>query len=136
MLKITSDGKKLALDPRCLDLFAADEAGNKLNACAAEVYEYWKQTEEFQGTQLVFCDLATPKQTFESYECGKNFDAYNELKCKLVEKGIPQEQIAYIHEAKNDNEKLNLFNKVNAGKIRILLGSTEKCGAGTNVQNV
>ena len=134
MLKITSDGKKLALDPRCLDLFAADEAGNKLNACAAEVYEYWKQTEEFQGTQLVFCDLATPKQTFESYECGKNFDAYNELKCKLVEKGIPQEQIAYIHEAKNDNEKLNLFNKVNAGKIRILLGSTEKCGAGTNVQ--
>ena len=78
--------------------------------------------------------LATPKQTFESYECGKNFDAYNELKCKLVEKGIPQEQIAYIHEAKNDNEKLNLFNKVNAGKIRILLGSTEKCGAGTNVQ--
>ena len=134
MLKIASDGKKLALDPRCLDLFAADEAGNKLNACAAEVYEYWKQTEEFQGTQLVFCDLATPKQTFESYECGKNFDAYNELKCKLVEKGIPQEQIAYIHEAKNDNEKLNLFNKVNAGKIRILLGSTEKCGAGTNVQ--
>lgn len=134
MLKITSDGKKLALDPRCLDLFAADEAGNKLNACAAEMYEYWKQTEEFQGTQLVFCDLATPKQTFESYECGKNFDAYNELKCKLVEKGIPQEQIAYIHEAKNDNEKLNLFNKVNAGKIRILLGSTEKCGAGTNVQ--
>ena len=134
MLKIASDGKKLALDPRCLDLFAADEAGNKLNACAAEVYEYWKQTEEFQGTQLVFCDLATPKQTFESYECGKNFDAYNELKYKLVEKGIPQEQIAYIHEAKNDNEKLNLFNKVNAGKIRILLGSTEKCGAGTNVQ--
>lgn len=134
MLKITSDGKKLALDPRCLDLFAADEAGNKLNACAAQVYEYWKQTEKFQGTQLVFCDLATPKQMFESYECGKNFDAYNELKCKLVEKGIPQEQIAYIHEAKKDNEKLNLFNKVNAGKIRILLGSTEKCGAGTNVQ--
>lgn len=61
---------------------------------------------------VVFCDLATPKQTFESYECGKNFDAYNELKCKLIEKGIPQEQIAYIHEAKKDNEKLNLFNKV------------------------
>ena len=102
MLKITSDGKKLALDPR--------------------------------GTQIVFCDLSTPKVSFADYEYGRDFDAYNDLKYKLVQRGIPAREIAYIHEANTDEQKQALFDKVNSGAVRVLIGSTEKCGAGTNVQ--
>ena len=134
MLKITSDGKKLALDPRCFEPTASDEETSKLNACADRIYEIWKDTTEVKGTQIVFCDLSTPKKAFEDYEYGKDFDAYNELKYKLVQKGIPASEIAYIHEANSDNQKQALFDNVNDGKVRVLLGSTEKCGAGTNVQ--
>ena len=134
MLKITSDGKKLALDSRCFVPESQDQDGSKLNECAKRIFEVWTDTEKIKGTQIVFCDLSTPKVKFEDYEYGKDFDAYNDLKYKLVQMGIPKEQIAYIHEANTDEQKQALFDKVNSGDVRVLLGSTEKCGAGTNVQ--
>ncbi|MCD8372187.1 MAG: DUF3849 domain-containing protein, partial [Clostridia bacterium] len=134
MLKVTSDGKKLALDARCMDPLSDDEPVSKLNACAERIYEIWNDTKDFKGTQIVFCDLSTPKKAFEDYEYGKDFDAYNDLKYKLVEKGIPEEEVAFIHDAGNDKQKQSLFDDVNSGKVRVLIGSTEKCGAGTNVQ--
>lgn len=134
MLKVTGDGKKLALDPRCIDPLLADESGSKLNFCADNVYEEWKNSADIKGTQLVFCDLSTPKKPYSEYEYGKNFDAYNDLKHKLVERGIPEAEIAFIHDANTDKAKQDLFDKVTAGTIRVLIGSTEKCGAGTNVQ--
>ena len=134
MLKVTSDGKKLALDPRCFDKAAADEGGSKINECANRIFEIWEDTQKTKGTQIVFCDLSTPKCAYEDYEYGKDFDVYNDLKYKLVQMGIPKEQIAYIHDANSDLQKQALFDKVNAGTVRVLIGSTEKCGAGTNVQ--
>ena len=134
MLKITSDGKKLALDPRCFVPESHDEEGSKLNECAERIYEVWADTSDVKGTQIVFCDLSTPKVRFEDYEYGKDFDAYNDLKYKLVQRGIPEREIAYIHEANTDEQKQALFDKVNSGTVRVLIGSTEKCGAGTNVQ--
>jgi N12 class adenine-specific DNA methylase/primase-polymerase (primpol)-like protein len=134
MLKVTSDGKKLALDPRCYVPTSDDEQGSKLNEAAQRIHEVWEETAESKGTQIVFCDLSTPKRKFEEYEYGKHFDAYNELKYKLVQKGIPAEEISFIHDAKTDEQKQALFDNVNSGEIRVLIGSTEKCGAGTNVQ--
>ncbi len=134
MLKVTGDGKKLALDPRCIDPLLSDESGSKLNFCADNVYEEWKNSTDIKGTQLVFCDLSTPKKPYSEYEYGKNFDAYNDLKHKLIECGIPENEIAFIHDANTDKAKQDLFDKVTAGTIRVLIGSTEKCGAGTNVQ--
>ena len=134
MLKVTGDGKKLALDPRCIDPLLSDESGSKLNFCADNVYEEWKNSAEIKGTQLVFCDLSTPKKPYSEYEYGKNFDAYNDLKHKLIERGIPENEIAFIHDANTDKAKQDLFDKVTVGTIRVLIGSTEKCGAGTNVQ--
>lgn len=134
MLKVTGDGKRLALDARTFDPNLPDERPNKLIVCAEYVYAEWKNSKEIKGTQLVFCDLSTPKKAYEDYEYGKDFDAYNELKCKLVEYGIPEKEIAYIHEANTDKQKQDLFNAINAGTVRVLIGSTEKCGAGTNVQ--
>ncbi len=134
MLKVTSDGKKLALDPRCFDPMTGDEEGSKLNAAAERIFEIWEDTHAKKSVQIVFCDLSTPKRTFDEYEYGKDFDAYNDLKYKLVRRGIPKEEIAFIHEANTDKQKQDLFRKVNAGQIRVLIGSTEKCGAGTNAQ--
>ena len=134
MLKVTGDGKKLALDPRCIDPLLSDESGSKLNFCADNVYEEWKNSADIKGTQLVFCDLSTPKKPYSEYEYGKDFDAYNDLKHKLIERGIPENEIAFIHDANTDRAKQDLFDKINAGAVRVLIGSTEKCGAGTNVQ--
>ena len=134
MLKVTGDGKKLALDPRCIDPLLSDESGSKLNYCADNVYEEWKNSADIKGTQLVFCDLSTPKKPYSEYVYGKDFDAYNDLKHKLVERGIPENEIAFIHDANTDKAKQDLFNAINAGTVRVLIGSTEKCGAGTNVQ--
>ena len=134
MLKVTGDGKKLALDPRCIDPLLSDESGSKLSFCADNVYEEWKNSADIKGTQLVFCDLSTPKKPYSEYKYGKNFDAYNDLKHKLIERGIPENEIAFIHDANTDKAKQDLFDKVTAGTIRVLIGSTEKCGAGTNVQ--
>ena len=134
MLKVTSDGKKLALDPRCYLPTSENEEGSKLNACAQNIFEIWGDTQDIRGTQIVFCDLSTPKVRFDEYKYGTDFDAYNDLKYKLVQKGIPAQEIAFIHEANTDEQKQALFDKVNAGAVRVLVGSTEKCGAGTNVQ--
>ena len=134
MLKVTGDGKKLALDPRCIDPLLSDESGSKLNFCADNVYEEWKNSADIKGTQLVFCDLSIPKKPYSEYEYGKDFDAYNDLKHKLIERGIPENEIAFIHDANTDRAKQDLFDKINAGAVRVLIGSTEKCGAGTNVQ--
>lgn len=134
MLKVTGDGKKLALDPRCIDPSLSDENGSKLSFCADNVYEEWKSSADIKGTQLVFCDLSTPKKPYSEYEYGKDFDAYNDLKHKLIERGIPENEIAFIHDANTDRAKQDLFDKINAGAVRVLIGSTEKCGAGTNVQ--
>jgi len=134
MLKVTGDGKKLALDPRCIDPLLSDESGSKLNYCADNVYEEWKNSTDIKGTQLVFCDLSTPKKPYSEYVYSKDFDAYNDLKHKLIERGIPENEIAFIHDANTDKAKQDLFDKVTAGTIRVLIGSTEKCGAGTNVQ--
>lgn len=134
MLKVTSDGKKLALDVRCFDPFLKDEGMGKLDECADNAVEVYEETKAIRGTQLIFCDMSTPKKPYESYEYGKDFDVYNDLKHKLIERGIPAEEVAFIHDAKTDKEKQTLFDKMNEGRIRILIGSTEKCGAGTNVQ--
>ena len=134
MLKVTSDGKKLALDPRCFVPTCKDEEGSKLNECAQRIYEIWSDTADIRGTQIVFCDLSTPKGSFSDYVYGKDFDAYNDLKYKLVQKGIPSEEIAFIHDANTEEQKQKLFDNVNSGRVRVLIGSTEKCGAGTNVQ--
>lgn len=134
MLKLTSDGKKLALDVRCFDPFLKDEGTGKLDICADNAAKVYEETAAIRGTQLIFCDMSTPKKPFEEYEYGKDFDVYNDLKHKLIERGIPAEEIAFIHDAKTDKEKQALFDKMNEGRIRILIGSTEKCGAGTNVQ--
>ena len=134
MLKVTSDGKKLALDARCFVPTSEDGEGSKLNACAQNIFEIWEDTKDIKGTQIVFCDLSTPKVRFDEYEYGTDFDAYNDLKWKLVQKGIPAQEIAFIHEANTDEQKQALFDRVNAGAVRVLVGSTEKCGAGTNVQ--
>ena len=126
MLKITTDGRKLALDQRMLNPDLPDDPGNKANACANKVYEIWEQTKEQKSTQLIFSDLATPGTGA--------WNVYDDIRDKLVAKGIPKEEIAYIHDATTDTKKSALFARVRAGKVRVLLGSTQKMGAGTNVQ--
>ena len=134
MLKITSDGKKLALDPRCFDETSNDSIGNKVNLCVDNVYNIWKENTDKRSTQIIFCDLSTPTKSFEDYDPETDFDIYNDIKTKLVNKGIPASEIRFIHEAKTDLQKQSLFDDVNQGNVRVLLGSTEKCGAGTNIQ--
>ena len=128
MLRITSDGRKLALDQRLQNPMLPDDPNSKVNACVNNVFENWEQSMDIQGTQLIFCDLSTPH-----YD-GK-FNVYDDIKNKLIEKGIPAEEIAYIHDANTEAQKAELFAKVRKGQVRILLGSTQKMGAGTNVQN-
>ena len=128
MLLITNDGRKLALDQRLLNPLLPDVEGSKVNVCAEKVYQIWKDTQKDRLTQLVFCDLSTPKTD-------SSFSVYNELKDKLVARGIPQEEIAFVHSAANEAQKQQLFGNVRAGQVRVLLGSTAKMGAGTNVQD-
>ena len=127
MLLITNDGRKLALDQRLMNDMMPDHENSKTTACANNVYDIWKRTEDKKSTQMIFCDLSTP------YGDGK-FNVYDDIKKKLIEKGIPEEEIAYIHSANSDVQKKEMFGKVRAGQIRVLLGSTQKMGAGTNVQ--
>ena len=128
MLLITNDGRKLALDQRLLNPLLPDVEGSKVNVCAEKVYQIWKDTREQRLAQLVFCDLSTPKSD-------GTFSVYNDLKEKLVARGIPQEEIAFVHSAANEAQKQQLFGKVRAGQVRVLMGSTAKMGAGTNVQD-
>lgn len=126
MLKITTDGRKLALDQRLLNPALPDDPGSKANACADKVYEIWAQTRERRSTQLIFSDLATPGTGA--------WNVYDDIRDKLIARGVPKEEIAYIHDANTDAKKAALFARVRAGKVRVLLGSTQKMGAGTNVQ--
>lgn len=127
MLLITNDGRKLALDQRLMNDMLPDSETSKVSACADNVFDIWQRTAENRSTQMVFCDLSTP------HNDGK-FNVYDDLRKKLIEKGIPAEEIAYIHTAETEAKKKELFGKVRSGQIRVLLGSTQKMGAGTNVQ--
>ena len=128
MLKITNDGRKLALDQRMLNEMLPDDEGSKVNACINEVYRIWEENTDKRSTQLLFCDLSTPK--------GEGvFSVYTDIRKKLIERGIPESEIKFIHEADTEAKKQELFKKVRKGEVRILLGSTQKMGAGTNVQN-
>ena len=128
MLRITNDGRKLALDQRLLNPLLPDEEGGKSAACAEKVFHIWQEGGGKRLAQLVFCDNSTPKTDA--------FDVYNDVKNKLVEKGIPENEIAFIHDANSDAQKAALFSQVRAGQVRVLLGSTAKMGAGTNVQKL
>lgn len=128
MLKITNEGRKLALDQRLLNDMLGDFEGSKVNICANNVYGIWDKSKEKKSTQLVFCDLSTPNND------GK-FNVYDDLKQKLIDRGIPDNEIAFIHEANTEARKKELFAKVRKGDVRVLIGSTAKMGAGTNVQN-
>lgn len=135
MLKITGDGKKLALDPRCFDSAMPDNPEYKVNVCTENIYKIWEETAVQRSTQIVFCDLSTPKKAHEEYDPTKDFDVYNHVKYRLVKMGVPANEIAFVHDAETDLQKQTLFEKVRNGSIRVLIGSTEKCGAGTNVQS-
>ena len=126
MLKITGDGRKAALDMRLVQGFSDQHGDTKLNRAVERIYATWDQTRDTRSTQLVFCDLSTPNPD--------KFNVYDELRSKLIERGIPEREIAFIHDADSDSAKAMLFDSVNAGRVRILIGSTEKMGAGTNVQ--
>lgn len=126
MLRITNDGRKLALDQRLMNPLLPDDPGNKANACVDKVYEIWEKTKEQRSTQMIFCDLSTPKED--------GFDVYNDVRDKLVAKGIPKEEVQFIHDADTETKKAELFGKVRNGTVRVLMGSTQKMGAGTNVQ--
>lgn len=128
MLKITNDGRKLALDQRMIDPMLPDDPESKVNACVDNVYRIWEEHADTKATQLVFCDLSTPKND-------GTFNVYDDMREKLIARGIPAEQIRFIHEATTDAQKKELFGKVRSGEVRVLFGSTPKMGAGTNVQD-
>ena len=128
MLKITNDGRKLALDQRMIDPMLPDDPDSKVNACVDNVYHIWEEHADTKATQLVFCDLSTPKND-------GTFNVYDDMREKLIARGIPAEQIRFIHEATTDAQKKELFGKVRSGEVRVLFGSTPKMGAGTNVQD-
>ena len=135
MLCITHDGKMIALDPRCYDKSIPDNPNTKLNKVIDKIFSVWQETAEQRSTQLVFCDMSTPKKPFHEYDPLHDFDVYNDIKLKLVKLGVPESEVAYIHEAKTDAAKESIFDGVRRGDIRVLIGSTEKCGAGTNIQD-
>lgn len=128
MLKITNDGRKLALDQRMINPMLPDNEGSKINACVDNIFTIWQNNTEKKSAQLVFCDLSTPKPDAE-------FSVYTDIRQKLIERGVPESEIRFIHGAKTEVQKQELFKKVRKGEVRVLLGSTQKMGAGTNVQN-
>ena len=128
MLKITNDGRKLALDQRLVNELLPDNPESKISVCAKKSYEIWKDTAAQKSAQLIFCDLSTPKGD-------GSFNVYDDLKQKLMEKGVPEKEIAFIHDANTEAKKTELFGKVKSGQVRFLIGSTAKMGAGTNVQD-
>ena len=128
MLKITNDGRKLALDQRMLNPMLPDFDGSKVNACVDNIFQIWQDNADKKSAQLVFCDLSTPKPDAE-------FSVYTDIRRKLIERGVPESEIRFIHEANTEVQKQELFKKVRRGEVRVLLGSTQKMGAGTNVQN-
>ena len=127
MLKVTNDGRKLALDQRLVDDLFPDDSTSKTTACAEKSYDIWEKTKDKHSTQVIFCDLSTPKNN--------EFNVYDDVKNKLINKGIPEDEIAFIHDANTEVKKTKLFKKVKCGRVRVLLGSTQKLGAGTNIQD-
>lgn len=128
MLLITNDGRKLALDQRMIDPLLPDFEGSKVNALVDNVYRIWNETTPNKSAQLIFCDLSTPKSS-------NDFSVYNDIRDKLIKKGIPPDEVQFIHDANTETKKAELFKKVRSGEVRVLMGSTQKMGAGTNVQN-
>ena len=128
MLKITNDGRKLALDQRLINDMLPDEENSKAATCVEKAFEIWEQTKEQKSAQLIFCDLSTPKGD-------GTFNVYEDIRDKLMAKGVPENEIAFIHDANTETRKAELFAKVRSGQVRFLLGSTAKMGAGTNVQD-
>lgn len=143
MLKVTSDGRKLALDQRLSDPDLPDDPESKVNVCVWNVYQVWQDTMEQKGAQMIFCDLSTPgnarpvemtQKEDGTYEITPFQNVYEDIRAKLVTMGVPEKEIAFIHEAKTENQKAELFANVRKGQVRVLLGSTAKMGAGTNCQ--
>ena len=126
MLRITNDGRKLALDQRLMNPLLPDAPDSKANACVERVFTIWEKTKAHRSTQMIFCDLSTPR--------ADGFDVYNDIRDKLVARGIPKEEVQFIHDADTEAKKAELFGKVRSGAVRVLMGSTQKMGAGTNVQ--
>lgn len=126
MLRITNDGRKLALDQRLMNSLLPDDPDSKANACVERVFTIWERTKAHRSTQMIFCDLSTPR--------ADGFDVYNDIRDKLVARGIPKEEVQFIHDADTEAKKAELFGKVRSGAVRVLMGSTQKMGAGTNVQ--
>ena len=151
LLKITGDGRKTGLDQRLVNPELPDEKGSKVNVCIDNVYDIWDRTKETKSAQLIFCDLGTPKNSSakkikseqseeiidmdEARNSDIKFDVYADIKKKLVARGVPEKEIAFIHDAKTEKQKEQLFEKVRKGSVRVLIGSTAKCGAGTNIQD-
>ena len=148
MLKITMDGRKVGLDPRLVSPTFEDNPESKVNICVKNVVNIHKQTAPQRLTQLVFCDLGTPKDTPKSdaaketedgdllMDDNGNFNLYDDIRNKLIANGVPKHEIAFIHDANTEDKKIELFNKVRKGEVRVLIGSTAKMGAGTNVQDL
>ena len=128
MLRITNDGRKLALDQRLINDMLPDNENSKASVCVNKAFEIWEQTKEQKSAQLIFCDLSTPKGD-------GTFNVYEDIRDKLMAKGVPENEIAFIHNANTETRKAELFAKVRSGQVRFLLGSTAKMGAGTNVQD-
>jgi len=128
MLKVTSDGRKIGLDQRLMNPDAPDDPSSKVNLCMENVYRIWDETAEKRSAQVVFCDFSTPNKD-------GRFNVYDDIRDKLLAKGIPKEEIAFIHDYNTEAQKKDLFAKVRSGKVRVLFGSTAKCGAGTNIQD-
>ena len=129
MLKITSDGRKIGLDQRLMNPLTPDDPDSKLNACVDNVLRIWNETKEDNLTQLIFCDMSTPKGD-------GSFNVYDDIRTKLLAAGVPESEVEFIHNADTEGKKADLFSKVRSGKVRVLLGSTAKMGAGTNVQTL
>lgn len=130
MLRITNDGRKLALDQRLINEMLPADENSKVAVCAEKSYHIWEETTSERSTQLIFCDLSTPRKNRD-----ESFSVYDELKSLLMKKGVPEDEIAFIHDANTDQKKAELFAKVRSGQVRFLIGSTSKMGAGTNVQD-
>ena len=128
MLRITNDGRKLALDQRLINDMLPDNENSKASVCVNRAFEIWEQTKKQKSAQLIFCDLSIPKGD-------GTFNVYEDIRSKLIDKGVPPEEIAFIHDANTEQRKAELFGKVRSGQVRFLLGSTQKMGAGTNVQD-
>ena len=128
MLKVTNDGRKIGLDQRLIDPLLPDTPDSKVNACVSNVFDIYSNHNDTKATQLIFCDFSTPKND-------GSFNLYDDIRNKLIEKGVPKEEVAFIHEADSEAKKKELFSKVRKGQVRVLIGSTAKCGAGTNIQD-